>query len=594
MSEHGNAGPDLGGKVGGRLASLVSQATILTRQRMAPHQNALVQKVLQDFTNHVSDEVRGVMGPLWRDAAAHPEVAIELKPLLNQLGTGRGQAWAWLGGTVAGSALGPGLGTMFSMALAPYIQAIVRRYPNARLDPATAASMHARGIREIGAPWSWDALSQGVDQSRFDALVDLNSTYPSVADVLQLYNRNVVGEGDARDLLKLLGFRDREARMMLGLRHVDLSPADLAAMWNRQIVTTAEGRAIAARSGMSGEDFDRMTLLGGEPPDTTSLLLAWRRGVIDEHRVDRALVQGPLRNEWIDVIKQLQWAPLPLSEAADAVNQGHMTLPAARAVARENGIKDRDFDVIIANAGLPPGPQEILDWLNRGIITEAQALQGLYESRIKNSWVPTYIKTRFYVLPPDTIRLLYSRGALTKEQATHKLLDRGLSPEDAAFYIDGAIKEKTQATRDLTATEMVRLYEDRVIDRPTVSTMLVALGYDAEEAEWKLTIADLSRDQKFVNAILARLKAGYLAWRLDDAEVVTAMDSAHVPPDQRDDLLYLWGLERSVVTKGLTTAEIKAALRKSLIDVAGARTRLLAQGYAPDDVDIQIALVIGA
>jgi len=55
----------------------------------------------------------------------------------------------------------------------------------------------------------------------------------------------------------------------------------------------------------------------------------------------------------------------PVGEAADAVNQGHLSVDAARKVAQENGVRAADFDVIVANAGIPPGPQEALDWVNR-------------------------------------------------------------------------------------------------------------------------------------------------------------------------------------------------------------------------------------
>src|SRR5687767_2465640 len=90
-------GSTVGGTLGGKSARLVADAVAYTKTRLGPHQNALAQKVLADFTNHVSDEVRGVMGPLWVQWANDPDTPAELKPLFHALGTQRGQAWAWIG-----------------------------------------------------------------------------------------------------------------------------------------------------------------------------------------------------------------------------------------------------------------------------------------------------------------------------------------------------------------------------------------------------------------------------------------------------------------------------------------------------------------
>ena len=72
MPDNQDVGSSLGGTVASRLARVVADATVYGKQRMGDHQSKIAQTVLRDFTNHVSDELRGVMGPLWKTVADDP------------------------------------------------------------------------------------------------------------------------------------------------------------------------------------------------------------------------------------------------------------------------------------------------------------------------------------------------------------------------------------------------------------------------------------------------------------------------------------------------------------------------------------------
>jgi hypothetical protein len=579
----------LGGTVGGKLTRLVADATVHTKQRLAGHQAGVAQKIMADFTNHVSDEVRSVMGPLWRQMLDDPDVPDDFKPLLKALATQRGQAWAWIAGTATGAAMAGGLVNLLSNALNPVIFKAIQAAPHNVLSPDVAATLAQRGLAAGFDPY-YDSSANGIDRDRYESLIRLVQLRPTPTQVMDFVNRNSVSLDGARAMLRLQGYGSSDTERLLGLRHVPLSPETLAAMWNRDIINTQEGHARSEYQGVSAADFDRLAKLGGEPPAVQELLLAWRRGIIDEKDVNRALVQGPLRKEWIDVIKSLQWEPLPLSEAADAVNQGHMSIGAARKVARVNGVRDDDFDIVVANSGLPPGPQETLDWVNRGIISEEQGLQALYESRIKNKWVPTYMKSRHETMPPETVRLMYSRGAIDARDATRRLQIRGYTAADAAIILDGASAEKTATSRDLTQSQIRELYADRAITRDDASAWLQTLGYEADEAVWILELADLQRVRRFFTAATNRVQAAYVSNRIDSNEASALLDRVGVPAGQRDDMLELWDIERDTTSKSLTPSQIVAAVKKGIIDVAAGMRRLVGQGYANDDAAILLAL----
>lgn len=579
----------IGGRVGARMASLVADATVSTRQRLAGHTVGVANEVLTQFTNHVSDEIRAAMGDVWSKLANDEDTPEAFKPLMQSLATERGQAWAWIGGTATGAALGAGILGLLTNEFAPLINKLIAQNPHGILDPSSAAMARARSMKG-GVDVIFDANANGLDDARFDVLTELARARLAPAEILEAWRRGIVDRANADTMLIKLGYAEPDRSAMLGLRETPLSPVDAAAAWARSELTPDQTDAVGAKTGVSKEDMRILRALAGQPPAPEEVLFAWRRGIIGESDVDRALVQGPIRNEWLPVIKALQWLPLSVSDAADAVNQGHLDLAAAQQKAKESGVRPEDFQVIVDNAGIPPGPQEALDWVNRGLLTESEFRTAFLESRIKNKYIDLYLKSRFQVMPPETIRLMVSRGALSKEDGLARLMQRGYTADDAAIIIDGASAEKTTKSRDLTVSQVLELRADGLITDEDAQAMLQATGYDADEALWVTELADLRRVARFVTAAINRTKASYVAGRLDEIQAGAVLDSLNLPAQYKESAFQLWDLERTTVTKGLTPAQIVSAVKNGFIDAQQGIARLTGQGYAEEDAVILLRI----
>jgi hypothetical protein len=586
-------GDNLGGKIGTRVAELVARARMDAIVRMRPELVRTIMAVQDDFFRLTGSEVARTVGPLWRRLAEQPDAPGWLRDTGTFLANGKGQWATLLAGQTTGALMGGGVMALITDELQPVIGDMIRQTPNMPLSPADAAAVDVRGLSWGPDLWT-DAGQSGINRARYEALKNVQRVVLSASDVLELLRRGEVSRDQALDLLSRAGWDRAHGRDLLNLARTFVSIQDAAAMWNRDILTTDQGRTLGRLGGYTDEDFDRYALLGGEPPDLTAVIMAWQRGIIDEHDVDRAIVQGPIRKEWIPVVKALRWVPLPVTEAADAVNQGHMSLAAAQHVAALNGLKPEDFQVVVDNAGIPPGPQEALDWVNRGILTEAEFRVAFLESRIKNKYIDRYLESRHEILTMAEIRSLYAKGAMSAAQATTRLMQRGYTVEDAGIILAGAHADKTQATRDLTRSDVVDLYETQAVTLAEAQGMLGDLGYSDEEIVWLLALADARRVRTYTNAVIARVKAGYVGYRLDQTDVVTTLDSAGVPAAQREALLDLWNLERQVVTTGLSTAQVQAAFKRGFIDQGEARVRLRQRGYSEDDAAILLALTARA
>lgn len=592
MTDRPNSVTTPGGAIGARLARLVSDAIIHTRAETSPTLARVGEQIFTNTTNHVSDEVRGVVGSLFRQVAALEEGTPELKKLFSALGTERGQAWAWIGGTATGAAMGGGLMNLLTNELNPVVLPLIAANPHGILTPTDAAMAALKGLP--GPPtWHDEARRGGIDQNRFDALVELNRPHATVDELRALINRQLLSSELAFEVMKVLGYDHQEAQSLLSLRHQPLSPEILAQMWNRDIVDDREGTYLAAKSGVSELDFQRMTELGGEPPDTTSLILAWRRGIITEAQVDRALIQGPIRKEWIPVIKGLQEEPLSPSDTASAVTQGYLTPEEGARRAALYGINPEDFRLIVESAGLPPGLEFAGEARNRGLISESEWESMFLQSRIKNRYIPLMRAMRVNLIPAETVRMMYRLGVYPKDAARTTLIGHGFSEVDADSMLALEDIRSTEGTKELSASQVVGLYLDELVSRETALQMLTASGYGTEEAEWRLAMAEVDKMRRYVNAVVAKVKSAYVASRIPVNDAIGLLDQAGIAASQRDAMIDLWDIERDIITSQLTTAQIQSALKKGFITSAGAYDRFLGRGYAAEDARILVRLAGG-
>lgn len=581
--------PTLGGKVGGRVASLVSAATVATRAKMAPHTVGVAMQVQDSFFRLVGAEIRNTIGePLARiaDSEKAPEWA---RKTFNFLARGHGQWQGFLAQSVGGQALGVGLSQLLTNELTPVISEILATNPNALVDPSVMAGLVARGQLSVSQGRS-EAAFQGVDGTRFGWLVGSATHGADPGSLIEAYRREQISEPELNAGLKDAGYSAEAISVISRLWTVPLAPAALADMVQRGIMTQAQAETVASHSGVVKADFDRMVAAAGGPPGVQDLLFLYRRGQIDRARLERGIRQSAVRNEWIDAVEQLGIVPMSTSDAIAAAVQNHLPLGEAKKIATENGLDPAHFQPLYDTAGAPLSPSEMLQLWRRSVVTQSEVEQSLREGRLKDKYIPHFLALKAYVFPPDTTRLLYERGAIDKATAIRKLAEYGIEGSDAEAYLIAAEHAKMTTSRDLSESMIRTLYADRAISHDVAKTNLTNLGYDDTEAEQVLSVVTLQRNQSVLNTAISRVHARYVAHRVNETDATTALDALHVPVDQRNALLDTWGVERDLNTPVLTVSQTQQAAKKGIITPADAYGRLINLGYSPQDADILLLL----
>lgn len=579
----------LGAGLTGKIAEHVVRAKVSATERLSGHYVKLAMAAQEQFFALTGAEVKGTVGPLWVALADHPDSPEWLRRTADFVGRGHGQWQTLLAGAATGAAMGGGILDLVTNELNPPITALIAQSPNLQLSPAEAAAAAVRGFGRRDH-LLFEAARSGIDAERFSILEDLNVTRLAPAEILELYRRGELGRDLATRLLHLTGMDGDSAGRFLSLSRLYVSLADAGQMWNRSIITDDELMAIARVNGYTDTDAHRFAELGGEPPSPDLLYTAYRRGFIDEDRLRRGIVQGPIRNEWFDLLEKMQYRSMTPEQAASAVTQGHLDIARGEAIAKEYGLNPDDFSTIVETSGRPPGIDFAAEAYLRGFVTDAEWSAMFLESAIKNRYLPVLRQMRTRLVPQETARSLYAKGVGDLPWITKVLHDHGFSPDDAQRLIAAATVEKTQATRDLSLTAVRDLYAEQEITPTEAAQMLQQLGYDEQEAAWELALADLARVRTYRNAVITKVRAGYVKGLLTQPDAVTTLDGLKVPSARRDELLSLWDIERDTVTRDLTPAQLVSAARKGLMDPQVAQHRLIGQGYAADDAAVLLGI----
>lgn len=579
----------LGGRIGSRVAGLVAEATPIVRRKTAKITHDTFMAAQHSFFALMSGEIRATLGKAVAEVADHPDTPESMKPMLRFLSRGSGQWQSFLAQSVAGSALGASLGGLFNNALARPIGGIIARFPNGFPSVGDLAQQVARRHRGF-ADTEFGARAQGVRTEDFARNVRQAMREMAPGDVLAALNRGVIDHREAARSMRDAGMTETAIGHTLSLRRQLISAQEAATLENFGVIDRGQGRNIANSNGMSDTDYDKLALGGGQAPGIEFLLAAHRRGFISDTRLARGIVQSPIRREWFDVIRDMRFNPPPTEAALSAATQNLLSPGAAKRIWTQNGFDPSGFEWALESNGRPLGIEQAAELFNRGLLSKGAAKQMFLESNVKNKYVDL-IFPLFERVPPmeQTIRLV-REGVLTPAEGVRGLRDLGFNPKRAGQLVDLALAEKNAPDRNLSITTVQELYEAQILPRAQARKQIMDIGFTAEEADWQLSIRDMRRERRKLDGAISRVRARFVAGKIDQREAENALDRLTVPAAARDDMIDTWVIEREISRPELTTAQTQAAMRAGMLSPDEGFARFTSRGYDEEDAGILVAL----
>jgi hypothetical protein len=428
--------------------------------------------------------------------------------------------------------------------------------------------------------WLADMLKQiAGPEAQFDFLVQILAIPSMVLAII--FN---IGTPMVQDLLNTLWTTHQD---------VPLSAQDVALNELRGGVAKGRGAQEAAFTGINALRYQALLENVGEPPAIQELLFLLRRNKISQDRVEHGIRQSRVRDEWIDAVLDLAYGPPTAADAIMGAVKGFLNDGDAQRIVAENGVDPSNYEWMRESAGRPPGTEQMLHLLNRGEVSEAQVVQSIRESDVKNKYIPAILKMRRQLMPQRTVVSAIHQGVLSTEAGVEHLLLLGYNADDAATLAAEGSAHKVAHIKTLNESLIVGGYENGLLTRAEADAHLVALGYEAAEADYILSVTDARADHRQRDQAVSAIRARFLHGHLDQTEAQTTLVHLGVPGATVDRLLALWTEERGTVVAELTLAQLGAALKKKWITEADYLHRLSLRGYNAADAAILAALAQG-
>lgn len=383
--------------------------------------------------------------------------------------------------------------------------------------------------------------------------------------------------------------------------NIQLSPADAAEAQLRGVWTQDQARFEASLSGLNQARFDVLYQLAGNSLGPEELAVALRRGIIDQATFTRGIAQGRTRNEWGPVIQKLSVQQPSPQAMLEAELEGQLSHQEALARFVKLGGDPDYYDILFHTQGQAPTPVQALEMANRGIIPwtgqgpdVVSFEQAFLEGPWRNKWQQPFRQIGVYLPPPRTVTAMLRAGSIDAKQAATWLSGQGLDQVAVKAYIQDATEQKTAGTKDLAQSTILALYHDRLITRPNASTYLQNLGYDSQEADYILQVADAQLAQHAMSLAVSRTHSRYVGWHIDRATAVKDLTGLGVDAAGQSDLLAAWDIERTASAPTLTPSQVAKAWHVGILSQDQAMQRLAQAGYNQVDAWLFLSQYQGA
>lgn len=388
--------------------------------------------------------------------------------------------------------------------------------------------------------------------------------------------------------------------------NIPLSPEIAADFVERNILPLAEGKTLAAMSGVNGPTFQWMVDGSGEPPGLDFVVEAYRRGFIafgpavtGEPSVETAIRTGRIYDYWTPIIDKMRYSPIATADAVDATVENQITMAEGAAIAQQNGIDGASFQILHDTRGNPPAPGELMTLVNRGLIPltgtgpqETTFQQGIAEGATKDKWTTLLAQLRVYIPSVYYLNQLAEAGTLSASQVAGYYADLGIPAPIASGLAGQAAATKTSKAKELTVTQVATAYKDGFLSEAEATTFIEALGYTASETELLLEVENFARILQAYNQTISRVANYYIAGKISRSEAQTALGTIQVPADQQTQLLSTWTTEKGINVRLLTEAQIADAFAYEIITQDTAITELGSLGYTPQDAWILLSVKV--
>lgn len=401
-----------------------------------------------------------------------------------------------------------------------------------------------------------------------------NNILPENELVESLYRGNI-DEEEYYEKMKKLGYDRDMADYLISNRRQLLSPeASIRALWREEWDWDTFSDNLK-KQGWSDEDIKTLEKISRFYPSPSDFIRFSVREVFRPEVVEKYGYDKDFPEDIIPYVKKAGMDP----EQLKWYWRAHWELPSPTAGYTMLHRLQPDVIQVIGDKykklGLNPDK----------IATDMDTLRELLlVSDYPEYWRDRLLAISYQPLTRVDLRRIYTLGLIDDEELKARLMELGYSPDDADLMVRFYKVYKNRSDRDLTRSQILDGFEEKLITRNEALELLQAIGYDPDEAEFIVTLEEAKIRDKEVKDQIAVLRDMYVNGAITKDKLKSELEKLDISLTKVERELIRAEQEKKRATQTPSKTDLVKWLKLDIIGVEEFIAKMRSIGFQDDDI----------
>jgi hypothetical protein len=227
-----------------------------------------------------------------------------------------------------------------------------------------------------------------------------------------------------------------------------------------------------------------------------------------------------------------------------------------------------------------PSPQMGFEMLHRGVIGEDDLSLLLKALDVMPFWREKIKQISFVPYTRVDVRRMHKMGVLTDEDLIKSYTDIGYDQEHAAKMAEFTILYNQGSDKELTRSQIMAAYADKLISKEQVREMVMNSGYTVDQVDFMISLTDYADLKEYQDDIIAAIKDKFQNNLIEEIDARSELQQLNLPAIKVDSLLTRWKVRKVINTKMPSKTDLDKFLRYQIVNKDQYRQEMTRLGYS--------------